>query len=108
MPVTVVASSGKCNASWESFKKRVDERRSVIENARNMNLSRLNQDVQRIAKRETEFAKQVFEEIVPFKVEWDQEAWERINSVVPLRVVPNKTTPAAPENATEVVQDPSV
>lgn len=93
MPVTVFAS--KC-PSWDTIKKRVDERRAVIENARNMNLTRLHQDVQRIAKREVEFAKQVVEEIVPFKLVWDEKALEKISEVVPVRVVPNKSEPAPP------------
>lgn len=95
MPVKVIAAS-KC-PSWDVIKKRIDDRRVVLENARNMNLTRLNNDVERIAKREVEFAKQIFEEIVPFKVEWDQEAWEKIKTVVPVRIVPNKDAPSPPE-----------
>lgn len=96
MPVQVIASS-KC-PSWETIKKRIDDRRVVLENARNMNLTRLNNDVERIAKREVEFAKQIFEEIVPFKVEWDSDAWEKVKNVVPIRIVANKDTPSPPEN----------
>lgn len=100
MPVTVFAS--KCH-SFDSLKKRVEERRAVIENARNMNLTRLHQDVERIARRETEFAKQVLEEIVPFKLVWDETAWEKVREVVPIRVVPNKSEPEPPvtEDKTE-------
>lgn len=99
MPVKVIASS-KC-PSWDAIKKRIDDRRVVLENARNMNLTRLNNDVERIAKREVEFAKQIFEEIVPFKVEWNADAWDKIKTVVPVRIVPNKDTPSPPETPVE-------
>ena len=95
MPVKVLATANKC-PSWESVKKRIDDRRAVLENARNMNIARLNSDVERIAKREIEFARQLFEEIVPFKFEVDNEAMQKIKEYVPVRVVPNKATPSPP------------
>ena len=104
MPVKVIASS-KCPAAWDAIKKRIDDRRVVLENARNMNLTRLNNDVERIAKRELEFAKQLFEEIVPFKVEWNQEAWEKVKTTLPVRVVPNKDVPSAPESSVSMEED---
>lgn len=104
MPVKVIASS-KC-PSWDAIKKRIDDRRVVLENARNMNLTRLNNDVERIAKREVEFAKQIFEEIVPFKVEWNQEAWEKVKTTLPVRIVPNKDTPSPPDASASVENEP--
>ena len=87
MTVRVFASSS-CNASWDKFKQRVEERRAVLENARNMNVKRLQQDVQRIAQREATFAKQLLEEIVPVKVEFDENAWKQLVAVLPVRIVP--------------------
>lgn len=89
MPVTVFAmNKANCNASWERFQKRVEERRLILENARSMNVKRLQQDVERISKREVEFAKKVFEEIVPVKITWDNKAWENLQAFVPVRIEP--------------------
>jgi hypothetical protein len=104
MPVKVIASS-KC-PSWDAIKKRIDDRRVVLENARSMNLTRLNNDVERIAKREIEFAKQIFEEIVPFKVEWNQEAWEKVKTTMPVRIVPNKDAPTPPTSVSSMDEEP--
>lgn len=91
MPVFAIASKPDC-PHWDRVQKRVEERRAVIENARRMNAKRLQADVQRIFKKEAEFAQKVIEEIVPVKVTWNEEAWERVQEFIPIRV---KVTEAA-------------
>lgn len=86
MPVTVFAS--KACPSWERIQKRVEERRAVLENSRTMNVKRLQNDLQRIAKKEVEFAQKVFEEIIPVKVAWNEEAWAKLQESMPIRLEP--------------------
>lgn len=96
MPVLV-------RASCESFKARVEERRQVLENARNANLRRLRADIDRIAKREQEFLKKTLDVIVPVKLSWDEKAWDRVKDFIPIRVevnegnVPADVPPSKPE-----------
>lgn len=86
MPVIVRASCNK--VGWEKF----EERRQVLENARNANVRRLRQDIDRISKRELEFAKNVWDTIVPVRLTWDEEAWARVKEFIPVRVeVQNET-----------------
>lgn len=80
MPVIVRASCNK--VGWEKF----EERRQVLENARNANVRRLRQDIDRISKREIEFAKNVWDTIVPVRLSWDEEAWARVKEFIPVRV----------------------
>lgn len=97
MPVIVLASSSvkpSCSSSWERFQKRVEERRAVIESARAMNVKRLQNDLQRIAKKEVEFAQKMLEEIVPVKVSWNQDAWTKLQESLPVRVEPLHSTDA--------------
>ena len=87
MPVTVFASSKPtCNQAWDRFQRRVEERRNILENARTMNVKRLQQDIERISKREVEFAQKLFEELVPVRIQWNEDAWEKLQTVVPVRV----------------------
>lgn len=58
----------------------------MLENARTMNVRRLQQDIDRISAREIEFAKKLFEEIVPVKVEWNPAAFDKLQEFVPIRV----------------------
>lgn len=97
MPVLV-------RASCDAFKQKVEERRQVLETARNANLRRLRQDIDRIAKREQEFLKKTLDVIVPVKISWDDQAWERVKDFIPIRVeanvpaeVPVATKPETPD-----------
>lgn len=94
MPVVVLASSVKpsCSSSWERFQKRIEDRRAVVESARAMNVKRLQNDLQRIAKKEVEFAQKMFEEIVPVKLTWNQDAWTKLQESLPIRVEPLSST----------------
>lgn len=62
------------------------EKRQVLETARSAKVARLRKDVERIAKRELEFAKTVVEVLVPVKITWDAEAWNRVKDFIPVRV----------------------
>ena len=95
MPLTIIASSTP--SAWERCKKRVDERRAVIESARTMSVKRINQDIERIAKREVEFAKKMFEEFVPVRLIWNEEAWENMKKTSPIAIEPIHKDEVVPE-----------
>lgn len=57
-----------------------------VERARSMTVNRIHEDLKRIAKREVSFAQKLLEEIIPVKVSWNQEAWEKLQEEMPLRV----------------------
>lgn len=76
-----------CNKpSWESIQKNIENRRVTLENARNMNLRRLHGDLERISKREIEYAQKLVEELVPVKISWNDDAWKRLQEFVPIKV----------------------
>lgn len=80
MPATII------RAQLNNFTKRVEEGRQTLENGRNTSLRRLRHDIDRIAKKELEFAQKVWETIVPVRLSWDEEAWNRVKEFVPVRV----------------------
>jgi hypothetical protein len=86
--VTLASAQKGCQAKWDSVRSKVDERRTLLENARNMNVKRLQTDVNRIAKRELEYTKKLVEELVPVRITWNEEAWERVQSFIPVRIEP--------------------
>jgi len=71
------------NAGWQ---QRCSEKRQQIEKARQTKVARLRQDVERITKREIEFAKSVIETIVPVRIVWNEEAWQRLQETLPVKV----------------------
>jgi hypothetical protein len=98
-PKILVAAQKPTCPSWERVQKRIEERRAVIESARAMNVKRLQNDVQRIARREAEFAQQILQEIVPVKITWNEDAWQKLQEALPVRIEPavDAAAPKAPE-----------
>jgi uncharacterized protein with PIN domain len=90
MPVTVI------RAQLNDFSKKVEQRRQTLENTRNTSLRRIRHDIDRIAKKELEFAQKVIETIVPVKISWDESAWERVKDFVPVRVEVTSTDTTSP------------
>jgi hypothetical protein len=45
-------------------------------------------DIEKISKRETEYVQKVVEFLVPVKVSWNQEAWQKLQEFVPVKVEP--------------------
>lgn len=82
------------------MKERLEARRAALEQARASGMKRLHEDVKRIVRRETEFAKKVLEEIVPVQVHIDKEAVSRIKDFVPVRVEFRDEEAAAPKPPT--------
>lgn len=87
MPLTIIASAAP-RQRWEQFKQKLDERRMVVESARNMNVKRVQTHVQRIAKKEMEFVASLWDEIVPVKATWNEEALTKFSEMLPVRIEP--------------------
>lgn len=62
------------------------QKRQQLEAARSAKVARIRKDVQKIVKREVDFARQVIDVIVPVRIAWDADAWERVKDFVPVRV----------------------
>jgi len=90
----VIASCDKSSASWNNLQRAVSEKRNVVESARTSNLKRIHSDIQRITKREIEYAQKLVEELVPVKITWNEDAWKRLQDFVPVKVevVQDQTT----------------
>jgi hypothetical protein len=71
----------------------------VLETARTMKIQRVQQDLEKIAKREREYARKLIEEIVPVKIMWNEDAWQRLQGILPIRVV-DRTMPERPATPT--------
>lgn len=94
MPIITV------RAQLNDFTKKVEERRQALENVRNTGIRRIRHDLDRIAKKELEFAQKVFETIVPVRISWDEEAWDRVKDFVPVRVEVKSADATAPHGST--------
>ena len=84
------SSSQKC-ASQTSSKvysvvQKIDARRQILEQARRAKVQRIYKDIESIVKREQEYAKQVFEQLVPVKITWNEDALAQLNNMMPFRI----------------------
>lgn len=78
MPLIVQA-----NCNWQ----RVTDKRQQLESFRQTKIARLRSDIDKISKREMQYAKDLVDQIIPVKLVWDEEAWNRVKEFVPVRVV---------------------
>lgn len=92
MPLTIQA-----NCNWQQ----VSERRRHIEQQRQAKVARLRSDIDRISKREMEHTKALIEEIVPVKLVWDKDAWDRIKDFIPIKVEVKQSNPDTTESPSE-------
>jgi hypothetical protein len=93
MRLTVQAS-----CDWQNL----NDRRQKVESIRQNKVARLRSDVDRITKREVEYIKEVVNVLVPIKLVWDADAWNRVKDFIPIRVELNK------EQEPPIVVDPIV
>lgn len=80
-PITVEVKS-----SMDKRCKALAERRRVLEQARTVNVRRIQQEVQRIAQREVEYAQRLISEYAPVKVSFNESVWNRWQEFLPIRV----------------------
>ena len=64
----------------------MDARRQVLEQARRAKVERIYKDIQSIVKREQDYAKQMFEQLVPVKITWNEDALSQLNNMMPFRI----------------------
>lgn len=95
--LTIRASAAK--PSLDAIRKRVEERRQPLEAARTMKIQRIQQDIERIAKREREYTEKLLSEIVPVKIVFNQGAWDRLKEFIPFTVEPTPAAAAAAASA---------
>lgn len=86
--ISAAYDTPKANPLWDRFQRRLDERRTVLESARSMNVKRLRGDMERVMKKELEFTRKLVEEIIPVHISWNEEAWNKIQEHSPIRVQP--------------------
>jgi hypothetical protein len=96
----------KMPPAMEKRCKEMSERRRLVEQARSMSVRRIQQDIQRIAQREMEYAERLLSEYAPVKLSLNDSAWSTWQDFLPIRLeFVEKTTPetaAAPEESSEV------
>ena len=84
------ATQQKCatntSAKVTSVVQKMDARRQILEQARRDKIQRIYKDIESIVKREQEYAKQVFEQLVPVKITWNEEALSQLNNMMPFRI----------------------
>lgn len=66
--------------------KEMGERRRLVEQARQMTVRRIQQDIQRIAQRELDYAERMLAEYAPVKVSFNESAWSRLQEFLPIRL----------------------
>lgn len=81
----------QANCNWQ----KIQERRQKVEQFRQNKVARLRADIDRISKREIEYTKNLIETIVPVRITWDADAWNRIKEFVPVRVEVQADAPVA-------------
>lgn len=81
-------------SSVQKCQRRITERRRTFENVRRKNMQLLNQDLRKIAEREFEYSKSLLEALLPIKVSWNEEAWEKMKSQLPVKMEWNRESEA--------------
>jgi len=83
--LTIVAANG-----FSTFRKRVEERRKVLEKRQNARVkrvrhdfARIKQDFDRIATREAELSKSLVDDLIPFRLVWNEEALTKMKTYMP-------------------------
>jgi len=96
--LVVRASLNKPN--FQAMRARVEERRAALETARTMKVQRLQQDIDRIVKREREYSQKLMEEIIPVRVIFNDDAIKRLQDLLPFRIetVTPPPSPVSPES----------
>lgn len=95
----IVRASMGAKPDFKTFRARAEERRAALETARTMKIQRIQQDIDRIVKREREYSQKLLEEIVPVRVIFNDDAWKRLQDLLPFRVEPVGAAPDAEAEA---------
>jgi hypothetical protein len=74
------------NQRIDRMRKYVTDKRAMIEQSRTIRVKRIQSDVERICKREWEYAKHMAEEVLPFKLTWNEDAMKKFKDMMPFTV----------------------
>jgi hypothetical protein len=79
------------------------ERRRILEQSRSMNVRRIQQEIQRIAQRELDYAERLIAEYAPIKLSLNESAWSRWQEFLPIRMdfVESTDAPAGASTPTQ-------
>jgi len=100
---SLVVRASMARPDFKAIRERASERRAALETARTMKVQRLQQDIDRIVKREREYSQKLMEEIVPVRVIWNDDAWKRLQDLLPFRVETVVAKPADGADGAETV-----
>lgn len=87
--------------------KEMSERRRVLEQARTLHVRRIQQEVQRIAQREVEYAQRLLAEYAPIQLSLNESAWARLQELFTPAPVPTPTPTPSPVASTDDEPTPS-
>lgn len=93
-PLVIRATLNKPN--FQALRTRAEERRAALETARTMKIQRIQQDIERIVKREREYSQKLLEEIIPVKIIFNDDATKRLQDLLPFRIEITAQSPATP------------
>ena len=91
--------------SLQSCLEDVQRRRASMEQARQSNVRRVQSDLRRIAKREWTYAQTLAKEVIPVQIAWKEDAWERLEALLPFKVTKVAATEA--ESSTNSRDEPT-
>jgi len=81
-----VNSSKKPCPSFSHVKEVVESKREIVEQSRRGSVRRIQQDIQRIIKRERESSKNILEELFPLKITWNEDAINKLKEFIPIQI----------------------
>lgn len=84
-----------------NFFQKAAASRARLEKARTAYVRRVQQDVDRIAKREREYVRNLFDELSPVKITWNDQAWKEFIDKLPVKIEkkPQGADPLTPMNS---------
>jgi hypothetical protein len=79
----VFAAKAPVPAARNTFKKNLEERRNMLEQARTTRVKHIKQELEKISKREVEFSRSLVHDLVPFRVVWNEAAVSKVKEFIP-------------------------
>lgn len=87
----------RVRAEKPGFSERLAERRRMLEQVRTVSVGRVRSDLDKIVKREAEYAQRVLQELVPVRIVWNEGM--SLDKLLPFRVEIVDTTAGAVRRA---------
>lgn len=100
MTFTVVAKMSAGLNATSNFRKNLQDRRAILEQARSARVRRIRADFEKIAKREAEFSRSLVHDLVPFRLVWNEAAVQKIKEYAPFSIEEKKDIGSASHDDT--------